>query len=100
ARAPASSTARARAPRSRRAPGGPPGRASARRGGSLELLAHDARALDERAELLPHEPARRLPEAAVGVEPELVGGHVLEQPPDALGHLVGVSARNAFTSMT
>src|SRR5256885_5714220 len=88
ARAPTSSTAHARAPRTRRAPGGPAGRASRRRGGSLaELLAHEARALDERGELLPHDPARRLPEAAVGVEPELVAGHVPEQPPDTLGDL-------------
>src|SRR2546421_7537122 len=88
ARAPTSSSARARAPRSRRAPGGPAGRARARRAASPgELLPHDARALDERDELLPDDPPRRLPEAAVGVEPELLGRHVLEQPPDALGDL-------------
>src|SRR3989454_10042355 len=88
ARAPTSSSACARTPCTRRAPGGAAGRASARRGGSpAELLPHRARALDERGELLPHDPGRRLPEAAIGVEPELVGRDGLEQPPDALGDL-------------
>src|SRR5438477_12408359 len=53
-----------------------------------EVFPHEARALDERVQLLPCDPARRLPEAAVGIEPELVGRDVAEQRPDALGDLL------------
>ena len=68
---------------------------------AAELLSDDRRPLDERGELLLHHPARRLPESAIGIEPELVGRHVASAargcaPPRPAAD----SALNAFTSMT
>src|SRR5262249_20403040 len=49
-----------------------------------KLLPDDGCPLDERRELLLHDPARRLPESTIRIEPELLGRDVLEQRADAL----------------
>src|SRR5438445_4226069 len=54
-----------------------------------ELAADDLRAADQGGELLLHDPARRLPETAIRVQPELVGRHAAEQGADARGHVLG-----------
>src|SRR5262249_10405673 len=54
---------------------------------ATQLLANDRRALHERGELLLHHPARRLPESAIRIEPELVGRDVLQDRANALGHV-------------
>src|SRR4029453_19269182 len=56
---------------------------------AAQLLAHEARALHEGGELALDHPARRLPEAAVRVQPQPLGRHAAQQRADALGHLLG-----------
>src|SRR5262245_3507907 len=71
------------APRSITAEGPSTGRALA-----PELRAHAPCPLAERGELVPHDPARRLPEAAVGVQPQPLGRDVGQEGADALGHVL------------
>src|SRR5690606_965215 len=58
------------------------------RASKLELLPHALHASDHVAELLSRGPARRLAQAAVGRERELLRGHVLEAELDARGDVI------------
>src|SRR5436309_13673856 len=51
-----------------------------------QLFSDDRRAFDERGELVLHHPARRLPESAIRIEPELLGRDVFQNGAEALGH--------------
>src|SRR5256886_9562864 len=53
-----------------------------------ELFSNQPRTLHQRVQLLLRDPARRLPEATVGVEPEPVRRDVAQQRADPLGDLV------------